>query len=59
MKDVEDVQREIKIMQRLFGQENIVTIKKAFEDDKVVHIVMELCAGGELFEQIQKGFTVN
>ncbi|GLT29245.1 hypothetical protein SLA2020_041220 [Shorea laevis] len=54
--DVEDVRREIQIMHHLAGHKNIVTIKGAYEDPLFVHIVMELCSGGELFDRIiQKG----
>lgn len=54
--DVLDVQREIQIMHHLAGHTNIVTIKGAYEDPLYVHIVMELCSGGELFDRIiQRG----
>ncbi|XP_076941126.1 calcium-dependent protein kinase 4-like [Bidens hawaiensis] len=54
--DVEDVRREIQIMHHLTGQKNIVTIKGAHEDPLFVHIVMELCNGGELYDRIiQRG----
>ncbi|KAL5983240.1 Calcium-dependent protein kinase 5 [Asimina triloba] len=54
--DVEDVRREIQIMHHLSGHKNVVTIKGAYEDSLYVHIVMELCAGGELFDRIiQRG----
>lgn len=54
--DVEDVRREIQIMHHLTGHKNIVTIKGAYEDTLYVHIVMELCNGGELFDRIiQRG----
>lgn len=54
--DVEDVRREIQIMHHLAGHRNIVTIKGAYEDPLYVHIVMELCSGGELFDRIiQRG----
>ncbi|PON89895.1 Serine/threonine protein kinase [Trema orientale] len=54
--DVDDVRREIQIMHHLAGHKNIVTIKGAYEDSLYVHIVMELCAGGELFDRIiQRG----
>ncbi|CAI9756432.1 unnamed protein product [Fraxinus pennsylvanica] len=54
--DVEDVRREIQIMHHLAGHKHIVTIKGAYEDPLYVHIVMELCAGGELFDRIiQRG----
>ncbi|XP_077246944.1 calcium-dependent protein kinase 5 isoform X2 [Tasmannia lanceolata] len=54
--DVEDVRREIQIMHHLSGHKNVVMIKGAYEDPLYVHIVMELCAGGELFDRIiQRG----
>ncbi|XP_074275564.1 calcium-dependent protein kinase 26-like [Silene latifolia] len=54
--DVEDVRREIQIMHHLAGHKNIVMIKGAYEDPLYVHIVMELCSGGELFDRIiQRG----
>ncbi|XP_042424784.1 calcium-dependent protein kinase 5-like isoform X2 [Zingiber officinale] len=54
--DLEDVRREIQIMHHLSGHKNVVTIKGAYEDALYVHIVMELCEGGELFDRIiQRG----
>ncbi|KAF5767819.1 putative protein kinase CAMK-CDPK family [Helianthus annuus] len=50
--DIEDVRREVQIMHHLAGQPNIVELKGAFEDKHSVHLVMELCAGGELFDRI-------
>ncbi|KAI8473032.1 MAG: kinase-like domain-containing protein [Monoraphidium minutum] len=50
--DVEDVRREIKVMHHLSGHPHVVTFKGAYEDMSHVHIVMELCTGGELFEHI-------
>ncbi|WOK98843.1 calcium-dependent protein kinase 26-like [Canna indica] len=52
LEDVEDVRREIQILHHLSGHKNVVTIKGAYEDAQYVHIVMELCAGGELFDRI-------
>ncbi|KAJ6348856.1 hypothetical protein OIU77_006440 [Salix suchowensis] len=34
------------------GQPNVVQIKDTYEDSMFVHLVMELCAGGELFDRI-------
>lgn len=53
-KDKEDVRREILILQHLTGQPNIVEFKGAYEDGKNLHLVMELCSGGELFDRITK-----
>ncbi|TVU50254.1 hypothetical protein EJB05_01620, partial [Eragrostis curvula] len=50
--DVEDVRREIQIMHHLAGHPNIISIVGAYEDAVAVHVVMELCAGGELFDRI-------
>ncbi|KAJ3681032.1 hypothetical protein LUZ60_015521 [Juncus effusus] len=50
--DIEDVRREVQIMYHLSGQPNIVELKGAYEDKQNVHLVMELCAGGELFDRI-------
>lgn len=54
--DVEDVRREIQIMHHLEGHPNVIKILDAYEDAVAVHVVMELCAGGELFDRIiQRG----
>ncbi|KAJ4962845.1 hypothetical protein NE237_022784 [Protea cynaroides] len=49
---VEDVKREVKILQALTGHENVVQFYNAFEDESYVYIVMELCEGGELLDRI-------
>ncbi|KHG24389.1 Calcium-dependent protein kinase 28 [Gossypium arboreum] len=49
---VEDVKREVKILEALKGHENVVQFYNAFEDDSYVYIVMELCEGGELLDRI-------
>ncbi|PNY11238.1 calcium-dependent protein kinase 9-like protein [Trifolium pratense] len=50
--DKEDIKREIQIMQHMSGQSNIVEFKGAYEGKNSVNVVMELCAGGELFDRI-------
>ncbi|CAI5954307.1 unnamed protein product [Closterium sp. NIES-65] len=50
--DVEDVRREVAILYHVQGQPNIVNMKGAYEDRDYVHIVMELCTGGELYDTI-------
>ncbi|KAL8241529.1 hypothetical protein R6Q59_014883 [Mikania micrantha] len=50
--DVEDVRREVQIMHHLAEHPNVVSIKGVYEDTVAVHLVMELCAGGELFDRI-------
>ncbi|CAI8619254.1 unnamed protein product [Vicia faba] len=54
--DYEDVWREIQIMHHLSEHSHVVRIEGTYEDSSAVHIVMELCEGGELFDRIvQKG----
>nr|BAJ96684.1 predicted protein [Hordeum vulgare subsp. vulgare] len=50
--DVEDMRREVTILQHLSGQPNIAEFRGAFEDAENVHLVMEFCSGGELFDRI-------
>ncbi|CAL5360144.1 unnamed protein product [Camellia sinensis] len=50
--DIEDVRREVQIMYHLTGHRNIVELKGAYEDRHSVNLIMELCAGGELFDRI-------
>ncbi|KAL8252636.1 hypothetical protein R6Q59_036329 [Mikania micrantha] len=50
--DVEDVRREVAIMKHLPESSSIVTLREACEDENAVHLVMELCEGGELFDRI-------
>ena len=50
--DVDDVRREVQIMKHLPQNSSIVTLREACEDESAVHIVMELCEGGELFDRI-------
>ncbi|XP_008776719.1 calcium-dependent protein kinase 29-like isoform X1 [Phoenix dactylifera] len=50
--DVSDVRREIEIMRCLPEHPNIVQLREAYEDGEAVHLVMEICEGGELFDRI-------
>jgi calcium-dependent protein kinase len=50
--DIEDVRREVAIMSTLPEHPNIVKLRATYEDFENVHLVMELCEGGELFDRI-------
>lgn len=52
--DVCSVKLEIEIMTRLSGHPNVVDLKAVYEEEDYVHLVMELCAGGELFHRLEK-----
>ncbi|CAI5481679.1 unnamed protein product [Closterium sp. Yama58-4] len=53
-REVEDVQREVKVMELLKGHPAVIELRATYEDQKRVHLIMELCEGGELFERISK-----
>jgi calcium-dependent protein kinase len=50
--DIKDAQREVQIMHHLTGHDNIVGLVDTYEDHKAIHLVEELCAGGELFDAV-------
>ncbi|GJS47799.1 calcium-dependent protein kinase 13 [Tanacetum coccineum] len=50
--DIDDVRREVAIMKHLPSSSSIVKLREACEDENAVHLVMELCEGGELFDRI-------
>jgi calcium-dependent protein kinase len=50
--DVEDVRREVDILNLVSPHHTVAGLKSVYEDRNAVHIVMELCVGGELFERI-------
>ncbi|XP_078429998.1 calcium-dependent protein kinase 20-like isoform X2 [Wolffia australiana] len=50
--DIDDVRREVEIMKHLPLHANIVRLKETYEDEGAVHLVMEFCEGGELFDRI-------
>ncbi|KAH7438300.1 hypothetical protein KP509_04G009200 [Ceratopteris richardii] len=50
--DVDDVRQEVAILNRLKGHPNIVKLKNTYEDRRAVHLVMDLCTGGELLKRI-------
>lgn len=53
LNDVQNVKLEIKIMTKLSGHPNVVDFKLVYEE-AFVHLVMELCPGGESFHQLEK-----
>ncbi|KAF8701099.1 hypothetical protein HU200_033751 [Digitaria exilis] len=52
--DADDVRREVEITRRMseLGAGRVARLREACEDDDGVHLVMELCEGGELFDRI-------
>lgn len=52
--DLRGIKLEIEIMTKLLGHPNIVDLKAVYEEEDYIHLVMELCAGGELFHRLEK-----
>lgn len=48
----QELLQEIQIMQHLAGHPNVVHLRSVHEDAASVHLVMELCRGGELADVI-------
>lgn len=48
------VHREVEIMQHLSGHPGVVTLKAVYEDTEYFRLVMELCSGGRLLDQMAK-----
>lgn len=54
IKGEEIVHREVEIMQHLSGHPGVVTLEAVYEDTECFHLVMELCSGGRLIDQMSK-----
>ncbi|KAK9930341.1 hypothetical protein M0R45_027380 [Rubus argutus] len=55
-KGEETVHREVEIMQHLSGHPGVVTLQAVYEESECFHLVMELCSGGRLIDQmLQEG----
>ena len=48
---LEVLKREIEILRKM-DHPNIIQLVDVFEDEKYLHLVTELCTGGELFDRI-------
>ena len=54
-KDFKGLKRELEIL-RMVEHPNVIKLYEIYEDDKYVHIVTELCLGGDLFDYLlEKG----
>ncbi|KAL6567691.1 hypothetical protein OROGR_001359 [Orobanche gracilis] len=45
------ISNEVMILQHLKGQPNVIEFKGAYEDEEKVHVVMEVCSGGDLYDR--------
>lgn len=49
------VRQEVGVMNHLQGYEGMAKLERVFEDERYVHIVMELCEGADLFSSVAYG----
>jgi serine/threonine protein kinase len=50
----ETAHREVEIMQHLSGHPGVVTLRAVFEDSDRFYLVMELCRGGRLLDEVRR-----
>ncbi|GLI66480.1 hypothetical protein VaNZ11_010324 [Volvox africanus] len=49
---LDSIRREVQVLSKLRGSLNVVRLEDVYEDEEHVHLVMEMCAGGELWHRI-------
>lgn len=49
---LEMITREVAVLKKLVGTLNVVRLEDVYEDERMVHIVMEYCRGGELWRRV-------
>ncbi|CAI5949823.1 unnamed protein product [Closterium sp. NIES-64] len=52
--DIEDVRREVRLLQKAMCHPGVMRLHAVFEDDSNVYLVTELCDGGDLFDEIAR-----
>lgn len=52
--DVDDLRREVHVLRMLQGHPHVVQLYEVFEDAEDVHLIMELCPGGDLFDRVKQ-----
>ncbi|KRZ49734.1 Death-associated protein kinase dapk-1, partial [Trichinella nativa] len=49
-----DIQREIDVLREIGGHPNVISLHQVFETELEIILILELVAGGELFEHLSK-----
>ena len=55
-RDLKKLRREVRIMERLHHP-NVLNLLGHYENTNYMHLALELCSGGEVFEKIAEGMT--
>ncbi|CAI5467991.1 unnamed protein product [Closterium sp. Yama58-4] len=53
--EAEDVRREVEVLEAVRGHPCSVQLQGVFEDAEHVHLVIDLCQGGDLWQRVQQG----
>ena len=57
--EAEDVRREVVVLRSLRGHRHVISLRDVFEDPKSIHIIMDLCPGGDLFDRMKARGTIS
>ncbi|CAI7803398.1 unnamed protein product [Closterium sp. NIES-53] len=52
--DIENVRREVASLNLLKSHPNVIHLEEPIETPSAIHLIMELCSGGELFDRIKE-----
>ncbi|CAI5970518.1 unnamed protein product [Closterium sp. NIES-64] len=53
LEDAGDVRQEVVMLHMLKGHPHIIGLKEVLEDPKSIHLIMDLCSGGDLFDAVK------
>ncbi|CAI5465294.1 unnamed protein product [Closterium sp. Yama58-4] len=53
VEDAADVRQEVVMLHMLKGHPHIIGLKEVLEDPKSIHLIMDLCSGGDLFDAVK------
>ena len=54
----EELRAEVKSMMQVHGHPHVVSLKGVYEDEDAVHLCMELCKGGDLYDMLTSSVTL-
>eukprot|EP00270_Netrium_digitus_P011027 TRINITY_DN3474_c0_g1_i1.p1 TRINITY_DN3474_c0_g1~~TRINITY_DN3474_c0_g1_i1.p1 ORF type:complete len:551 (+),score=105.90 TRINITY_DN3474_c0_g1_i1:181-1653(+) len=52
--DIESIRTEVEAMERVKGHAGVVSLHDVFENEQELHLVMDLCEGGDMFERMKE-----
>ncbi|CAI5534572.1 unnamed protein product [Closterium sp. Naga37s-1] len=53
VEDAADVRQEVVMLHMLKGHPHIIGLEEVLEDPKSIHLIMDLCSGGDLFDAVK------